>query len=451
MQHVTYDAYLSEKIMNEIKTSVIVTYKKLNEAVTKALSKDQTTIMKAAQTPPAGGWEADDEPPTAKDIAELTEELSKALKVLEEKEEVPGVFVSADDRFASLLQSFVAEGAAGIGKVEAKTGGEFEAQFDEHDVLGWTGSLLTWIKKLRPHQWQTALSTPDQLSNSLRVAVLGDWGSGLYGAPVCAASIQNDSKGYGMLLHLGDVYYSGTDSEIKSRFLNLWPKIANTVNRACNANHEMYTGGYAYFNSVLKTFTQPASYFALQNDHWLLVGLDSAYKEWEFANDQIAWFRSLIQNAGDRKVILFTHHQLFSWANKTKGKMAAQLAEFLTAAKIFAWYWGHEHRCMIFDRHAAWGIYGRCIGHSGYPYFTDKFTDGRIVQRGAQNSSWRQVAAKNLVPGGLILQGPNLYVPEHENKYGPNGYLTLEFDGTRLNEIVQAPDGSELYNREVKP
>jgi hypothetical protein len=428
---------------------VIVTYRTLNDAVTRALSKDPAAIIKAAQAPPPGGYEAGDTPPTATDVTELTDELGKALKVLEVQEQVPGVFASADDRFASLLQSFVAEGAAAKGNVEEKAGGGLEAQFDEHDFLGWTGSLLTWIKKLKPHQWQTAPSVPDQLPNSLRVAVLGDWGSGLYGAPVCAASIQNDAKGYGLLLHLGDVYYSGTDSEIKSRFLNLWPKVPNAISRACNANHEMYTGGYAYFNSVLKTFKQPASCFALQNDHWLLVGLDSAYKEWEFANDQIAWLQSLLKNAGDRRTILFTHHQLFSWADKTKGSMAAQLGELLTGKKLFAWYWGHEHRCMLFDRHPAWGIYGRCIGHSGFPYFTDKFTDGSVVRPGPQDTNWRQVAAKNTMPGGLILQGPNLYVPEHEKEYGPNGYLTLEFDGTRLNEIVQAPDGSILYNQEV--
>ena len=31
--------------------------------------------------------------------------------------------------------------------------------------------------------------------------------------------------------------------------------------------------------------------------------------------------------------------------------------------KIFAWYWGHEHRCALYDQHPKWGVFGRCIGN----------------------------------------------------------------------------------------
>jgi hypothetical protein len=172
------------------------------------------------------------------------------------------MFVSADDQFAWLLQSYVAEASLREKRLEPRNEG-YEAQFDEHDVLGWAGSLLTWVRKMKPYPWQKANAVPDSLPNTFRAAILGDWGSGLYGAPVCAASIKNDSKGYALLLHLGDVSYSGTESEINSRFLNLWPTIPNATSRACNANHEMYTGGYGYFKQALKKFNQAASYFAL--------------------------------------------------------------------------------------------------------------------------------------------------------------------------------------------
>jgi len=435
--------------MSKSTAPVIVSYETLNNAVTKALSKDATTFLKAAQAPPPGGFEAGDTPPTADEVAKLRGELTGALKKLEEENQAPGVFVSADDQFASLLQSFAAEGSLMQGKVDTTAAGELEAKFDEHDFLGWVGSLFTWVRKLKPHKWANAPLNPDPLPNSLRVAILGDWGSGLYGAPACARSIENDPKGYGLLLHLGDVYYSGTESEVNDRFLKLWPKTQGAVSRACNSNHEMYTGGYAYFDLSLKKFKQPASYFALQNDHWLLVGLDTAYKEWEFANDQISWLRKVVENAGNRRVILLSHHQLFSWADSTKKNLPGELGELLTNKKIFAWYWGHEHRCMIFDRHSAWGIYGRCAGHSGFPYFRDKFTEGSIVKRGPQDSVLRKLDSKNAVPGGLIIEGPNPYIPDHINDYGPNGYMTLEFSDDRLNEIVQMPDGSVAYEREI--
>ena len=132
-----------------------------------------------------------------------------------------------------------------------------------------------------------------------------------------------------------------------------------------------------------------------------------------------------------------------------KSKMQSALGELLTNKKIFGWYWGHEHRCMIYDQHPMWDIYGRCVGHSGYPYFTDKNKAGTVSAPNpvAQGSSWRTVGMKNMVPGGMILEGPNPYVKKHEKEYGPNGYMTLELNGEHLNEIVLMPDGSRAYER----
>jgi Calcineurin-like phosphoesterase len=435
--------------MSDQNAPVIVTYQRLSEKIHKALEEKPDALLEAAKAPAPEGFEATQQPLTDEEAAELMEELANALKTLEAAEKVPGVLASPEDQFTSLLQSLAAQESAKKGDVEAAVGGGLEAQFDEHDFLGWVKSLFTWYKQLDPHEWLTAPATPDPLPNSLRVGILGDWGTGLYGAPVCAASIQNDPKDYSLLIHLGDVYYSGTPSEVNERFLNLWPKKPNAINRACNSNHEMYTGGYAYFTQTLKQFNQPASYFALQNEHWLLVGLDSAYEEGRLANDQVAWLKGLLATAGERRVILFTHHQLFAWAEKTKAKMQSQVGELLASKKLFAWYWGHEHRCMIYDQHPVWNLHGRCVGHSGYPYFRDEFTQGAVVANGPQNTAWRKVASKNMVPGGLILEGPNPYIPGHVDEYGPNGYMTLELNGRHLNEIVHTPDGSVAYAREL--
>ncbi len=428
---------------------VIVSYQRLNEKVSKALEMKPDSIIEAAKKPGGEGFESAESPATDEEAARLMDKLSGALKHLQAKEQVAGILVSPEDQFTSLLQSFLAENSLEAGKVAPADAGGLEAQFDEHDVLGWAKSLVTWTRKLRPHAWQTAPANPDQVPDTLRVAILGDWGSGLYGAPVSAATIQNDPKGYGLLLHLGDVYYSGTEGEVTDRFLNLWPRYPHAINRACNSNHEMYTGGHAYFKLTLKRFKQPASYFALQNTHWLLVGLDSAYEEGALAEGQVAWLNSLLANAGDRRVILFSHHQLFSWVDSIKGTIQSQLGALLTSKKLFAWYWGHEHRCIIYDKHPVWGVHGRCIGHSGYPYFRDTFTEGSISERGPQDTAWRKVGVKHLVPGALILEGPNPYVPGHAGKYGPHGYVTLELSGPRLNEIVHLPDGSIAYEREL--
>ena len=428
---------------------VIVSYQRLSEQLNKVLQKPEA-ILEAPKNPVPSGYESfeSDEPPASdEEAAAMFESYSRALKILEAEQRDQGILAAPDDQFTSLLQSYLAETSLDAGKVDDAPGGGLEAQFDEHDILGWAKSLFTWVKKIRPHKWQQPTATPDSLPNSVRIAMLGDWGTGLYGAPSCAESIENDPAGYGLLLHLGDVYYSGTDKEVADRFLNLWPKNANAISRACNSNHEMYTGGYAYFKQTLRKFKQPASCFALQNDHWLLVGLDSAYKEWELANDQVTWLKGLMANAGNRRVVLFTHHQPFSWKETPNSKLQSAVADLLTQKKIFAWYFGHEHRCMIYDRHPLWDIYGRCVGHSGYPYFKDKTDAGSIKERGPQDSAWRRVESKNMVPGGLILEGPNAYIQKHENNYGPNGYMTLELTDDHLNEVVQMPDGSVAYNR----
>jgi len=431
---------------------VIVSYDHLSEMVNRALAIEPNSIVEAPKNPVPGGYESfeSDEPPaTDEEAAALAENLTRAMQMLEAAQRDSGVLAAPDDQFTSLLQSHLAELSLHAGKVDPAASGGLEAKFDEKDLLGWAKSLFTWVKKFKPHKWQVAPPVPDELPNSVRIGILGDWGTGLYGAPVCAQSIEGDAKDYGLLLHLGDVYYSGTDKEVRDRFLNIWPKKPNAINRACNSNHEMYTGGYAYFDQTLKKFSQAASYFALQNDNWLLVGLDSAYKEWELANDQVAWLKGLIANAGNRKVILLSHHQLFSWMEKPKSKLQSELGELLMNKKIHAWYWGHEHRCMIYDRHPVWDIYGRCVGHSGYPYFTDKNNAGTVSAPGQQGSVWRTVGLKNMVPGGMILEGPNPYVKDHEKEYGPNGYMTLELNGDSINEIVQMPDGSRVYEREI--
>src|SRR5215471_4020139 len=92
------------------------------------------------------------------------------------------------------------------------------------------------------------------------MCVLGDFGTGLYGAPACSKSIVNGPDNYHLMLHLGDVYYSTTSEEVQSRFFEFWPRMPNAVNRTLNGNHEMYNGGINYFGEMLPNFGQQSSY-----------------------------------------------------------------------------------------------------------------------------------------------------------------------------------------------
>jgi hypothetical protein len=378
--------------------------------------------------------------------ARMLSGLGAALKRLEAEDKNPGVMISPDHRVASLLQAFLAERANETGQLEELPMGGKEAKFDSNDWLGWAGSFFSWWRKIKPHDFQSASPDPEVIDNTFRVAMLGDWGTGLYGAPFCARSIEQDPKGYKLAIHLGDVYYAGNKGEVQERFLDLWPRSNVATNRALNSNHEMYTGGHAYFNLTLQQFGQPASYFAFQNDHWVLVGLDTGYKDHDLAGDQVAWLRNIIDNAADRKIILMSHHQPISRLESQGPNLVEKLGQFLNARRIYAWYWGHEHRCMLYDKHPAWDMYGRTVGHGGFPYFRDDVS-GLPEEPGLPG--WFRLGSSNMVPGGLVLDGPNEHVKNHEDEYGPNGYMSLEFDGPHLNEIVQDASGAVIYNRQL--
>jgi hypothetical protein len=380
--------------------------------------------------------------------AAMLSQLSDAVTALEDAQRDPGIITAVENPMASALQSFLAEKAEQTGRATAALTGGFEAKFDDHDILGWLGSFFTWWRGLHKHDWLAPPAMPDTVDNSFRMAVMGDWGTGLYGAPICSDSIDKDSRRFDLLLHLGDVYYSGTEKEVADRFLQFWPKRSDAMSRALNSNHEMYTGGHAYFNQSLRKFGQNSSCFACQNASWLLVGLDSAYHDHDLANQQAEWLEGLAAAAGNRKIVLFSHHQPYSLIEKQGTKLVEKLGNLLGSGRIFAWYWGHEHRCVIYDIHAIWRLYGRCIGHGGYPYYRTKPTGAELAEEGPA-VAWYRLPSKNLVPGGLLLDGPNPYVPGEEQRYGPNGYAVLEFEGEHLTEAIHTPDGAGIFRRQL--
>lgn len=389
---------------------------------------------------------------TAPDDQDALERYNRVVRLLQEEtmRTGPEVFVALQDRDASVLQSRIAELRASGQPLPA---GGLEAKFGEGitggDIWGWVKSVFDHVS---PANWHAIVRPPDSaagtLADSGRIAVVGDWGTNLYGAPVSAASIARIG-GYEMLMHLGDVYYSGTEAEVQERFLQVWPRTAGKVNRALNGNHEMYSGGHAYFDRVLPSFGQDASYFAVQNSDWVLVGLDTAHTDHDLDAEQVAWLRAVAQGAGRRKLVLFSHHQPFSRLDAQGPKLQAALADLLGSRAVTAWYWGHEHNCILYDRHPRFGLLGRCVGHGGIPHPRESEVVDAPTDRAVGGVAWKRLGATPDAPGCLVLDGPNPLVPGEENKFGPHGYLTLEFAGPRLIERVHLPDGGEVWKSEV--
>jgi hypothetical protein len=204
-----------------------------------------------------------------------------------------------------------------------------------------------------------------QMNDETTIAIVGDWGGGNAAGQAVANQITAIKPDH--IIHLGDVYYAGTPKEVNERFLKYWPMPQDPGRSlSLNSNHEMYSGGYGYFDTILPTFKQPASYFNLSNQNWQLIGLDTGYDDHDLHPPQADWLAAQLQNT-NRKTILFTHHQLFSAYESTDAsKLQAKVKPFLDAGKIYGWIWGHEHLCVAYQPYM--GIKAVCLGNGCFPY-----------------------------------------------------------------------------------
>ena len=249
------------------------------------------------------------------------------------------------------------------------------AGFEKYDNLdpGWirvvwekAKSLLRGKAKFIKHTNNTDFRFDIVNKPAVTIALVSDWGGGNDAAYAVAAQINARHPDH--VIHLGDVYYAGTEVEINKRFLNLWnfwstPAMAGR-SFALNSNHEMYGGGHGYFKTTLKALKQPASYFSLGNSHWRFIGLDTGYVDHDLNAEQLEWLDA--QLTGSTKTILLSHHQPFSaFADGDPGaKLRARVQPLFD--RIYGWFWGHEHLCVAYGSHL--GIKGRCIGHGCIPY-----------------------------------------------------------------------------------
>ena len=375
-----------------------------------------------------------------------------------------GVMVTVQDREVSLAQSKLAEDfAAGAAGQPLGSGGQevkFGTGFSGMDWFRWIWSLTDHVDQQDFHPMLRATSAlAEPLPDRAIVGLAADWGTGLYGAPKIADQFRamSGQRKFDLLMHLGDVYYSGTPKEVKERFTDIWPTAAGAINRAINGNHEMYSGGFGYFQQILPAFNQPASYFAFQNTRWLLVGLDTAYVDHDIDNEQVAWLTLLVRQARAKgqKVVLFSHQQPFSRLDHQGPKLQKALNHLLRDQAITAWYWGHEHDCVVYDVHPEWQLFGRCLGNGGIPQARNsavRQAPADTTYPGPGGCTWRRFAQTPDSPGCVVLDGPNMDMKKgsDQQKFVPHGFVTLEFEDDTLVEHVYLSNGTELYRNVIR-
>ena len=264
----------------------------------------------------------------------------------------------------------------GVVKKPAGAKGWVGEQYDNLDpgwlTIAWEQTKLAFkgkrpfIKHTGPSSFRYPLTGQ---TSTIRIALIADWGGGNSHARAVADQIKNLSPAADYVIHLGDVYYAGTEKEVKDRFFGLWPGSLKPLRSfALNSTHEMYGGGYAYFDTTLPRLGQEASYFCLENNDWRIIGLDTGYIEHDLNVEQAQWLTTLL-NGPNKKNILLSHHQPFS-AYESGGEGEERLQKWTKALadnnKITGWFWGHEHLCVSYQRYK--GIKGACIGHGCFPY-----------------------------------------------------------------------------------
>lgn len=120
-----------------------------------------------------------------------------------------------------------------------------------------------------------------------KIAVIGDWGTGMGDALVLLQQIASNFHPQ-VLIHLGDIYYSGLPSEDSDHFVSIinqvWPQDPPLV-FTLDGNHDRYAGAAGGYYTLIANLNkssnlpQPNSYFALRNNFWQFVAMDTGYHD----------------------------------------------------------------------------------------------------------------------------------------------------------------------------
>jgi hypothetical protein len=260
-------------------------------------------------------------------------------------------------------------------------------------------------------------------------------------------------------------------------------------------NHEMYSGGQGYFVEFLTKLgllsadrtvkdAQSASYFCLEAEHWVILGLDTGYHsggfpavtaipgvnsipflnvDARFDDQMVSWLKQTAdatrRKDGTRKsILLLTHHQPISSFEHAYKKPVQQLAElgFLNGEEFVRLY-GHEHRLTVYKKQTIANtlkVYPRCIGHGGMPVEVTKLRkqDPNIAFYDPRQHPIDEDHSNTMVGYNgqvvLIINGADLTI-EYRDILNNNLLLTETFtpDGSAaLRYSPSKPSNSELFS-----
>jgi hypothetical protein len=257
--------------------------------------------------------------------------------------------------------------------------------FEQTD-LGWINSLFAkGIRKFRrkhPFVDRPTRKEPVLFADrNVRMIIVGDWGSGIPRAQNVAKCMRcklDDPRARSWekyVIHLGDVYYAGWEYEYEKRFLNYWPVKPGEKDKIgsfnLNGNHDMYSGGWAYYENALADdrfapWQGKSSLIHLANNYWQIFGLDTSHDDADLKGDQAHWICGAARNG--LKTMLLSHHQYCSSFEEAPQAVIDKIQPVINELDVAAWLWGHEHRCITY-KDVPRIRFPRCLGHGGVPVY----------------------------------------------------------------------------------
>jgi hypothetical protein len=312
-------------------------------------------------------------------------------------------------------------------------------QYSSWDIAGWVQCGWYYAKYYviahlsAPYRsWRGLVMSDDlnfsvinyRLPSQCRVLIIGDWGTHMPDNVALLRQAVTKFKPQA-IIHLGDVYYSGTVEECTENVLNVMDQIFSDPSLAPRppffaipGNHDYYSGGSGFYhtidtiNSSVSNCTQKASFFCLrtEDDKWQFLGMDTGYNDRvptdqlinpegpDLHRDEMEWHKDKLEKFPG-STILLSHHQLISAKEQLSKvgrrylneKIYTKFAPYFD--RISAWYWGHEHNLILFendleiDKNRPVLKKGRLLGCSAYEETQDgdpyaiNYPDAKFLQK----------------------------------------------------------------------
>jgi hypothetical protein len=340
------------------------------------------------------------------------------------------------DNLEGLLSTPGAAAPEGVFTVVQPDGEVYFGGVDYNSTDPWWAYCFTAMVETEgltpPFNVGTVMKIPDNAT----LAILGDWG----GWNPAAQSIAAAAKASDYIIHLGDVYYAGTNGDSvwldpyeSTHFIDVWPGVDDR-SFALNSNYDMYAHATGYLKALTSPpfLAQGGNCFALYNNHFRIMkgGLgESQGAQMVFLNEQIGQLKD------GQTLILLTHHNglTLSGAIPTEADDSYMLWQQVTqvvkqlpagSGKSVYWYWGHEHAGAVYAPRQINGntIYPRCCGHGCIPW-------GLATDLNSPNVLWYETQ--------VLQPGPNFFVT--------NGYAALTLKGALLAEAFMNQEGTPSW------